>query len=188
MPLPPETFAACVRSAQNALGKCGVKPLVAPVHIDSIAGSIGYQIVRIRSAADEFSGLLSPKHKLIGVNGNHHPHRQRFTIAHEIGHVIMGHPPERKCSSSEIEEFNRESDVCASELLMPTQLLAPLLLARKGIAAATLARLFDVSEEAMSVKIRHLREFLLAVGSRQGVEKGALPPSHRVTGKKQVVL
>jgi Zn-dependent peptidase ImmA (M78 family) len=26
---------------------------------------------------------------VIGVNANHHPNRQRFTIAHELGHVLL---------------------------------------------------------------------------------------------------
>lgn len=41
---------------------------------------------------DDISGLLAKKDKevIIGVN-THHPNRQRFTIAHEIGHFVLGH-------------------------------------------------------------------------------------------------
>jgi Zn-dependent peptidase ImmA (M78 family) len=33
--------------------------------------------------------LLLRKEKIIGLNSNHHPHRQRFSIAHELGHVTI---------------------------------------------------------------------------------------------------
>lgn len=160
MTIPSETFVRCVRSAQHALVKYGVQPLAAPIRIEQIAEQLGFQVVRIHSASESFSGLLSPKHKLIGVNANHHPHRQRFTLAHEVGHLILRHPAEGECTLRQIDALNREADVCASELLIPTQLLAPHLFEKKRTAVGTLSRLFDVSEEAMSLKIQHINEFL----------------------------
>lgn len=160
---PPDIFIKCVRAAQGILQKHGPKPLAAPVDIERIAAAFGFSVVRIHSAGDELSGLVSPKHKLIGVNGNHHPHRQRFTIAHEIGHILLDHPAESRCTAKEIAECNREADVCASELLIPTQLLAPHLLETRTTATSTLSKLFAVSEEAMSMKIKRIEAYRFAM-------------------------
>ncbi len=123
-----------------------------PVNVDELATGLGFQVVRLFSVADEFSGIVSPKHRLIGVNGNHHRHRQRFTLAHELGHIVLEHPPESACSSLQVIECNREADIFASELLIPEFFLDELLLRTQS--PAILARLFDVSEEAMIRKLR----------------------------------
>ncbi len=159
MNLLPEIFIRCVRAAQGTLHKHAPKPLLAPIDIERIAAAFGFAVVRIHSAGDELSGLVSPKHKLIGVNGNHHTHRQRFTVAHEIGHILLSHPPESRCTAKEIAEYNREADICASELLIPTQLLAPHLLETRTTSACTLSKLFCVSEEAMALKIKRIENY-----------------------------
>jgi Zn-dependent peptidase ImmA (M78 family) len=158
-----ETFLKCARSAQSTLTKHAGESLTPPINIERIAEALGFHVVRIHSALDEFSGLVSPKHKLIGVNGNHHLHRQRFTVAHEVGHIILRHPPESLCTTREIAEYDTEADVCASELLIPVQLIAPHLIALRATAKSTLSKLFDVSEEAMTMKIQHLEQFRVAM-------------------------
>ncbi len=125
-----------------------------PIPIESLASSLGFQVVRLFTVGDEFSGLVSPRHKLIGINGNHHRHRQRFTIAHEVGHMLLKHPAESRCTVKEILLYNIEADACASELLVPQSLLSGWL--RKTSQVSFLARLFDVSEEAIERKMRLL--------------------------------
>lgn len=83
----------------------------------------------------------------IGYNKNHHPNRQRFTVAHEIGHLIMGHTsvnnnptPENK----DIEEM--EANQFAAELLMPLEFI------KKDIDTGLkdvplIAKKYNVSEE-----------------------------------------
>lgn len=60
------------------------------------------------------------------INSLHHPHRQRFTIAHEIGHRVKH---TRELSSFEDKTFFRNGDSnlieiqankFAAELLMPS--------------------------------------------------------------------
>jgi Zn-dependent peptidase ImmA (M78 family) len=92
---------------------------------------------------------------LIGVNGKHHRHRRRFTIGHELAHIILKHPPESHCTAKEIVLYNSEADACAAELLMPTDVLSRWLPLTQNVA--NLAYTFDVSEEAMKVKIQELR-------------------------------
>jgi Zn-dependent peptidase ImmA (M78 family) len=62
----------------------------APVPVEKIAKSLGIQ-VRFSPLDDELSGMIFIKEgiPIIGVNAIHHPNRQRFTIAHEIGHFEL---------------------------------------------------------------------------------------------------
>ena len=56
---------------------------------------------------------------LIGFNKNHQLYRRRFTIAHEIGHLLMGHT----CSNSKENNSEIEANTFASELLIPTKFI-----------------------------------------------------------------
>jgi hypothetical protein len=130
--------------------------LAVPVPIDAIARWLGFQVVLLFTAGDEFSGLVSPPQRLIGINGHHHRHRRRFSLAHEISHILMKHPPESHCTVREIARYNIEADVCASGILIPDLLLEPL--QKSTRTAAALARAFDVSEEAMVRKLKRISE------------------------------
>ena len=61
-----------------------------PVPLERIARAEGAQ-VRYVPLDHELSGMVYVKQNtpFIGVNALHHPNRQRFTIAHEIGHLIL---------------------------------------------------------------------------------------------------
>lgn len=74
--------------AQKILDAVGV--ISAPTPVERIAKSLGAQI-RFSPLDDELSGMIYIKDDvpIIGVNALHHPNRQRFTIGHEIGHLVM---------------------------------------------------------------------------------------------------
>ncbi len=100
----------------------------------------------------------------IFVNPKARPERQRFTIAHEMGHFILhrGSQPSFLCDKESVysgidklKRIEREADDFASNLLMPGNLL------RERIAGkridfhliGTLAQEFGVSLESMSIRI-----------------------------------
>jgi Zn-dependent peptidase ImmA (M78 family) len=143
----------CIAKAQQALAAFagGHAMLAAPIPIELLATELGYQVIPLNTVDGELSGLVSVQQKLIGVNSRHHRHRQRFTVAHELAHILMSHPPESRSSASDTKLFNVEADECAAELLMPQNLLLPLL--AKTRATSVLARIFDVSEEAITLKL-----------------------------------
>ena len=92
--------------------------------------------------------LLVGDEATIGFNNTQHWHRRRFTIAHEIGHLLMNHTcdPEDKNSCKEIE-----SNQFAAELLIP---LASIKKDFKDIPNLdTLSSRYAVSKEALT---RHL--------------------------------
>lgn len=68
------------------------KLLKPPVPVEKLATSLGAE-VRRRAFADDTSGMLirDADRVIIAVNDAHSERRQRFTIAHEIGHWIL-HP------------------------------------------------------------------------------------------------
>ena len=140
----------CVLRAQEALRSLGKQDL--PIPIDALAASLGYQVVLLRSVEDACSAIVSTREKLIGINGNHHRHRQRFSLGHEIAHLLLKHPPDARCTREEIALFNAEADECAAELLMPEALVDRWF--RKTQNIRELARVFDVSEEAMAVRLK----------------------------------
>ena len=69
-----------------------------PVPVERIAKALGAQ-VRFTAFEGDLSGLIyreedeggRPLSTIIGVNSTHAPTRRRFTLAHEIGHLYLGH-------------------------------------------------------------------------------------------------
>ena len=109
-----------------------------PVDLDRIAAALGAEIRYSHEFTDNISGVLVPMGDgrwVIGVNANHADTRQRFTIAHEIGHLVLHdfeapHADgvfqlrmrnERSSDGSIDEEI--EANQFAAELLMPANLL-----------------------------------------------------------------
>lgn len=63
-----------------------------PVPVINIANALGYEINYFIPDEDtiKISGFVDYKNKKIGINNLDSEYRQRFTIAHEIGHIING--------------------------------------------------------------------------------------------------
>lgn len=105
--------------------------------------------------------LLLRKNRIIGVNSNHHPHRQRFSIAHELGHYFLSHRlddyeknitldnPPAGDDFSRIQ--NREADEFASELLVPLVIIKDSY--KKIKDGRALADIFNVSREVMFIAL-----------------------------------
>lgn len=102
-----------------------------PVDVNALAALLNIT-VEPADFGDEVSGVLvrNDESAMIGVNWLHHPNRQRFTIAHEIGHhqlhdggtfVDKGTTArfrnQASGSGTDIEE--QEANLFAAMLLMP---------------------------------------------------------------------
>lgn len=116
-----------------------------------------------RKWPDSVSGLLLRSEKVIGVNANHHPNRQRFSIAHELGHYFLGHsladygtgitldnPPTGDEDSSDAIQ-NREADEFANEILVPLPIAKETVKTVKDIKS--LSEKFRVSKEVMFIAL-----------------------------------
>ncbi len=130
---------------------------------------------------DEISAVLSVDEDLqaptILVNENHHPKRQRFSIAHEVGHYVL-HKTKGTHIDNDKKTFFRDADSqkaiypieieanrFAAEMLMPTAMVKRELEKYEGKLLdaeddddpiANLADAFQVSSLAMSLKLQNL--------------------------------
>jgi len=99
-----------------------------PVPIEKIVDHYGFRVAYLDQPPDQFSGILHRGKKAIGINKNHHLFRQRFSLAHELGHYFLEHPDaEEEIPDSENSTlftcYEKEADEFAGELLVPKDLL-----------------------------------------------------------------
>lgn len=159
-------------AARAILREFGVKSAPVPVERIIKARDIMLQYAPLE---EDLSGMAYIKDGvgIIGVNALHHPNRQRFSAAHELGHHEL-HKPEiskgvhvdhgfrmlfrDEFSSQGTDPLEIEANAFASELLMPGELLTTALHASgldieddAGIEA--LARKFRVSASAMRYRL-----------------------------------
>lgn len=97
---------------------------------------------------------------IITVNSNSARRRQRFSIAHELGHW---HHHRGKCLACRVEEYRprdafspeRAADAYAADLLMPYYLFRPLARQQGKLtfkAVTALADIFDTSKPATAIR------------------------------------
>lgn len=100
---------------------------------------------------------------IIRVARNMPEHRKRFTIAHELGHLVLGHARlgeknKRRdwISSLGVDPEERDANLFAAEMLMPAPFVRKAFYHEKIATISDMARLFRVSEEAMLYRLRSL--------------------------------
>ena len=114
--------------------------------------------VQRMNVGEKVSGLLvvckeiDGEYATIGFNQNHSWHRRRFTIAHEIGHLLLGHTHSDHADDSHNE---KEANAFAGELLIPTALIKKD--CKKSLDIEALAGLYNVSKEAITIKLMDTR-------------------------------
>jgi len=92
---------------------------------------------------------------VIILNPNHDPGRQKVTLAEELAHLVMGHPPSALDGVSGVRTYNGEVEGEAygvgGAMVMPYgQLFA---LARNGTLAGAIASSYAVSEKFTNYRI-----------------------------------
>ncbi len=130
----------------------------APVPIEDIADKVGLKVVHF-DFPNEVSGVLKKDKKAIGVNKNHHPLRQRFTVAHELGHFLLGHEGhEEEFVDDKFDRpfpVEREANLFASFVLMPKDWVTNSA-KKNNLDISSLAKEFKVSEQAMTIRLLEL--------------------------------
>jgi Zn-dependent peptidase ImmA (M78 family) len=151
----------------------------APVPVERIAKHLGAH-VRYSALDDEISGMvyINAGTPVIGVNLLHHPNRQRFTVAHEIGHLVLHRPlvtsavhvdrsfkvlKRDNTASLGIHDVEIEANQFAAELLMPRFLLSvalgdDLIDVDDEQFLKNLATQFKVSRQAMTHRLNAVLE------------------------------
>jgi Zn-dependent peptidase ImmA (M78 family) len=142
------------QKVQAIIEKLGVEQ--APVPVEDAAKLLNIQIVEYDKFANNFSGTLVKGQNItvLGINPTHSQVRRRFTIAHEIGHYLLGHDI-RDVLEENLERppnLEREANMFAGELLMPKEFLKKDI--KTGITKVPdLAKKYNVSEQAMTIRL-----------------------------------
>src|SRR2546421_4076960 len=158
--------------AEALVEKLGIS--TAPVDVEDVARRLGLRVL-YEDLGEDVSGVLitSTSGANVVVQAADHTNRQRFTIAHEIGHYRLKHQFDGEhvhvdrgnfisrrdsTSSTGVDPKEIEANQFAASLLMPPDLLknevdalgVPQLLDNH---VAHLAKQFKVSEHAMTIRL-----------------------------------
>ena len=136
-----------------------------PVAIERLAVAANAKIKVAYDLADDESGQTTRfkgKHVII-VNGNHTEERQRFTVLHEIAHIVLGLPSQHQDSTLTTDALLRYGrrpeeevlcDVFAAECLLPYHLIA------RRVGG------MDISLDAVKALAQEYKASLTTTGSR----------------------
>lgn len=145
-----------------------------PVDVAALAQNVGAE-VRYVKAPNNVSGMLFQEGPqiVIGVNSNHHPNRQRFTLAHELGHFLL-HVGQQTLFVDEDMVFFRDdrsskatdrkeiqANGFAAAVLMPEAFLLEDLVGQRfdlndDEAVSRLAKRYQVSVQALTLRLANL--------------------------------
>jgi Zn-dependent peptidase ImmA (M78 family) len=170
------------KEAQVLIKKHNIKE--APVSVIDIVKSLGINVIPY-GLGDGVSGILVVENNksTIGYSTSDSKVRQRFTIAHELGHFILHHNANQseqlfvdkdflvkyrglqKYSQNEIFH-EQQANAFAAELLMPKSLIEAELTKKDYVdyteseLIEELAKVFDVSLIAMSYRLANLNIYI----------------------------
>ena len=144
------------------------------IPIDRIAKSMDI-VLRYAPFDDELSGMAFIKDSLpfIAVNALHHPHRQRFTIGHELAHHVLHADILAKgvhvdkvilrrdqLAATGTDDVEIEANIFASELLIPENMILPIVTQEIHLddenRLLEIARRFKVSLAALQFRLAAL--------------------------------
>jgi Zn-dependent peptidase ImmA (M78 family) len=135
-----------------------------PIQVGKICSALDIKASQI-DLPEDISGLirLDNNHCYIEINKEHHPHRKRFTIAHELGHYCLHHDLlkiEKKILERSDKIFTKddivkekEADDFAAELLMPEDIFIQ---KSKELTPNELSEYFFVSISAIHTRLKNL--------------------------------
>lgn len=129
-----------------------------PINLERVAESLGYESLGFEGKSDISGGIRYSSRKIF-VNSTDPIVRQRFTLAHEIGHAVLHKGVDEVDYRREIDfpqsDKEREANLFAAELLMPTDDFAKVWATRGG-NLTRVAHYFGVSQEAAKIQARTL--------------------------------
>lgn len=158
-------MASAKEAATKLLKRYGISP---PVNLHKLAEylkvRIHYKILPANLdgwTVELNTALVKEPRYLMLINSRRLKVRRRFTIAHEIGHIVLGHfeikskalCKHRKITEEDNYKYEMEADSFASELLIPTPHLLKLAKEGKNKNINKLCSFYGVSKQAMEIKL-----------------------------------
>lgn len=133
--------------------------LALPINPVKMATSLGLRVFYSQELND-LGGYYDQRERAIYVNENDPITRQRFSIAHELGHAVLGHgssPRRNDVVYNKGNYLQNESAAnrFAATLLMP-EVAVRTLVEQKNMLLNDLCTEFDVSQAAMTIRLEEL--------------------------------
>jgi len=127
-----------------------------PVNSISLAHKLGFDVYETSNMPEGQSGFCDIENRKICIKSNEPRQRQRYSIAHEIAHIILKHGSRARlvCSSNN-DAKERDANKFAAALLMPAMAMYTFVKIR-GASFEELCTAFDVSQKAMSIRLSEL--------------------------------
>jgi Zn-dependent peptidase ImmA (M78 family) len=127
-----------------------------PVNLGMICDWLSVEVYTM--PCDAFGAALSPAGGHILANSRLPPGRFRFSVAHELGHFLLGHEPARFVGARSRRD-ERQADLFAAELLLPEEVLRADCAGRALTppVLAALARRYRVSVQALGIRLKGLK-------------------------------
>lgn len=141
-----------------------------PINLQVIVEHLGFEYVEVDNFPSELSALCVEKGEKLyaAVNCSHHRNRKRFSLAHELGHWVLGHtrefdmeqvtidnPPDPSKMKVKNKDQEAEANEFAGELLVPMKLLKVSFGKTQDIES--LAKEYEVSKEVITIRIMAAR-------------------------------
>lgn len=153
-----------VKEAQELINLLKEKSLFKiPIPIEALAEVTGCHIMEYNFTSLNGMLYVLNGHKYLIYNPNIITSRIRFTIAHEFGHYILGHPTTINTDplNNGKSRYDREADRFAEEILMPAKRFElSYIYYLKGVGDSykprSLARIYGVSRQAARLRIERL--------------------------------
>jgi Zn-dependent peptidase ImmA (M78 family) len=112
------------REARLRLGLGKTEPIADLLVI--VEDKLNVPVLIDRFDAEDIAGVLlrvAEGDAFVAINADHHPVRQRFTLAHEVGHILLAHQPRVERSADLFGPTRNpqevETNYFAAELLAP---------------------------------------------------------------------
>lgn len=131
-----------------------------PVDPRAIALGIGVEVREVRDRSWSGAVKFEGKRAVIWLNAKENGRRRRFTLAHELGHLMLHAKDGQglfRDSSFVGDKQEREANQFAAVLLMPKRLVHRYA-AIADFDLQRMAKLFDVSVEALQIRLAMVME------------------------------
>lgn len=134
-----------------------------PVDLHKIVAAHGIQYIEVEDFPDTVDALIieDGTKTYAAVNAKQHLHRQRFSVAHELGHyflhrdvvledpVTIDNPPGEDWAPGGKNPAETEADIFAGELLVPLEFLKKF----HSKSLEELSKVFLVSQHVVSIAL-----------------------------------
>ena len=129
---------------------------VAEESLDALARKLGVRRIILQNLPFEGGLFRLPDGELvIKLNSGSSFVRRRFTLAHEIGHLLLDTIPAHRSTHRHDEALERTCDLIAAELLMPTAEASAFI---RGLGPPSPRKLSDIaSKYAVSIQTAAIR-------------------------------